>query len=85
MGNVITGRDMCDQVKASLFEQADGYNIEAIVDEIKVKYGLIDINTLGDGGAYWDIVERHAFEHAANAPDGNEERWNHAGVPLEDR
>lgn len=62
----ITDRDMREQVADSLGPFADDHDIEAIVDEIKGKYGLMNLNTIGARGVklgvdeYWAIVEKHA-------------------------
>jgi hypothetical protein len=56
---MITDRDIRTQVIASLQDEADEFNVEAIVDEIRANYGLVDIEAI-ETGAYWAIVERHA-------------------------
>lgn len=54
---------MRDQVEASIKgsgESADGYDVHAIVDELQVAHGMVDIDSIEDNDYFWNVVERHA-------------------------
>lgn len=60
MGNIITDRDMREQVTDSLTPYADDYDVNAIVDDIQALHGTININRWpGDIESYWEIVQKH--------------------------
>lgn len=50
--------DIAYQISTTLDDYADDYNIDAIVDEIEKRHGLVDIDSI-DSTEYWEIVERH--------------------------
>jgi len=60
MTKTITDRDMAEQVSRSLGADADDFDTDAIVEEIRKAYGLIDIDDI-DSDTYWALVERHAI------------------------
>ncbi|HLU97398.1 MAG TPA: hypothetical protein VKZ89_11210 [Thermobifida alba] len=50
-----------DQVRATLGDEADGFDVEAIVEEIGDTFGRDKVRTVDDvpSEAYWDIVRKH--------------------------
>lgn len=58
MGDTFTDRDLRDEVTQSLADDALGFDIQAIVDEIQATYGTRSIETLSHD-EYWDIVVKH--------------------------
>ncbi len=57
---MITSVSMHEQVQAYLTENAaeNDFDITAMVDELKTKYGLVDIETIPDGD-FNEIMEKH--------------------------
>lgn len=55
---MITDRTMKVQVSKTLGAEGFRFDLVAIVDEIKKKFGLIDIGDVPNE-KYWAIVEKH--------------------------
>lgn len=59
MSNVVTDRDMRDQVIRALGAFADEHDAEAIVRELQEHFGTVDTETIPTED-FWSVVERHA-------------------------
>lgn len=53
-----TDRDMRTQVVDTLPGLESDYDVNAIVDELQLKYGTVLIDTIPSGD-YWAVVSRH--------------------------
>lgn len=54
----ITDRDMRDEVTRSLTDYVGDHDVEAIVAELKTRYGLVRIDAI-PYDAYWETVRKH--------------------------
>jgi hypothetical protein len=58
----ITDRDMYNQV-ANALDGSDGdFDVEAIVYELKMTHGLIDIDDVSEK-EFWAVVQKHDKSH----------------------
>ena len=55
----ITASDIARQVTESLTDQADDFNVAAIVADIITAHGRVHIDDI-DHDTYWTIVSEHA-------------------------
>jgi hypothetical protein len=57
---VITDRDIREQVARSIdgADESENFDVEAITDEIRSTYGLVDIDAI-PAEEYWAIVAKH--------------------------
>lgn len=54
-----TANDLRDQIIRATDASDGDYDTDAIVEDIKTRYGIVDIDTI-DGGEFWTIVGAHA-------------------------
>lgn len=57
--------DLRVQIERSLTDQAQGVDVGAVADEIRDRYGLVDIDSI-DHDEYWAIVRKHDATQQAN-------------------
>lgn len=63
---MITSHDMLDFVIRSLDGREDGFDVNAIVDDLQAEYGTVDLDSDAvDNETYWEIVARHDLEVTA--------------------
>lgn len=55
----ITDRDIRTQVEQALTDYAGVHDVDGIVETIRDRYGLVDIDTIDDG-EFWGIVQAYA-------------------------
>lgn len=56
--DTMTMTELRDQITRSLTDQAEGIDVDAVAEEIRDRYGVVDIDTI-DSGEYWSIVRSH--------------------------
>lgn len=69
----ITDRDMTYFVQEALMQDAPDSNVAAIVDELKGRFGLVDLDKVPSAD-FWATVEKHAIPEpeTESAPQGGE-------------
>lgn len=55
----ITTREMADQVRTATDASDGTYDVDAITDELRDQFGLVDIDDI-PADAFWTIVLAHA-------------------------
>lgn len=56
--DTVTLTDLRNQITRSLTDQAEGIDVDAIAEEIRDRYGIVDIDSI-DSDEYWEIVRSH--------------------------
>lgn len=54
----MTLRDMADSIGAALGDHGDDYDLDALIDDLRVRYGIVPIGDIPTD-EFWEAVDRH--------------------------